>query len=158
VRIGEVARAVGVSTDTVRFYERAGLLPAPWRRDNHYRDYGPDDMEHLRLLIGLRRLDLPLEDAARLARWCHSGHCDATSSLLPELVAARRAEVAARIESLVELDRRLADLENHLQRRSPAEGRRGLAVLGPGAACCDAAAVALAGETGCACCSPGAEA
>ena len=143
-----------MSIDTVRFYERSGLLPAPRRRENAYREYDADDIEHLRLLIGLRRLDLPLDDAARLARWCHSGHCDATTSQLPEIVAARRAEVATRIASLVELDRRLATLEGHLQRHRGGEGRRDLLVLGSEGACCDAAGVALAGDTGCACCSP----
>ena len=67
MRIGELARAVGVSTDTVRFYERSGWLPRASRRDNAYREYGAPDVEHLRLLIDLRRLDVPLEDAARIA-------------------------------------------------------------------------------------------
>jgi DNA-binding transcriptional MerR regulator len=53
MRIGELAREVGVSTDTVRFYERSGWLPRAARRDNDYRDYGPNDVEHLRLLIEL---------------------------------------------------------------------------------------------------------
>jgi len=66
MRIGELAEAVGVSTDTVRFYERSGWLPRASRRDNTYREYGPADVEHLRLIIDLRRLDLPLEDAARI--------------------------------------------------------------------------------------------
>ena len=39
MRIGELARQVGVSTDTVRFYERSGWLPRAARRDNAYRDY-----------------------------------------------------------------------------------------------------------------------
>ena len=64
MRIGELADAVGVSTDTVRFYERSGWLPRASRRDNAYREYGHADVEHLRLIIDLRRLDLPLEDAA----------------------------------------------------------------------------------------------
>jgi DNA-binding transcriptional MerR regulator len=38
-----------------------------------YRDYAGSDVEHLRLLIELRRLDVPLDDAARIAGWCHSG-------------------------------------------------------------------------------------
>ena len=86
MRIGELAEAVGVSTDTVRFYERSGWLPRANRRDNSYRDYGPADVEHLRLIIDLRRLDLPLEDAARIAGWCHSGHCGDTTAELPGLI------------------------------------------------------------------------
>jgi len=148
MRIGELARQVGVSTDTVRFYERSGWLPRPARRENDYRDYGEADAEHLRLLIDLRRLDLPLDDAARIASWCHSGHCADTTSELPELIAERRTEVAERIAGLQALGARLAGLERHL--RSP---RRELAVIGAGP-CCDTANAVMDSATGvCPCCT-----
>ena len=149
MRIGELAERVGVSTDTVRFYERSGWLPRPARRDNDYREYGDEDAEHLRLLIELRRLDLPLEDAARIASWCHSGHCADSTSELPRLLAGRRAAVADRIAGLQALDERLASLERHLD---GAPRRRSLAVL-DGGPCCDAAEAVVDGA-GCACCSP----
>ena len=147
MRIGELADAVGVSTDTVRFYERSGWLPRASRRDNAYREYGSADVEHLRLLIDLRRLDLPLEDAARIAGWCHSGHCGDSTTELPRMIEQRRAEVARRIAGLQALDARLAGLLGHLGRP-----RRSLAVIdGP---CCEAAdAVVGAAEDGCPCCS-----
>ena len=110
MRIGELAEAVGVSTDTVRFYERSGWLPRASRRDNAYREYGPADVEHLRLIIDLRRLDLPLEDAARIAGWCHSGHCGDSTAELPRMIEARRAEIADRIAGLHALDAKLAGL------------------------------------------------
>jgi DNA-binding transcriptional MerR regulator len=149
MRIGELAERVGVSADTVRFYERSGWLPRPARRDNDYREYGDGDAEHLRLLIELRRLDLPLDDAARIASWCHSGHCGDSTSELPRLLADRRASVADRIAGLQALDARLAALEHHLAAGSP---RRELAVL-DGGPCCDAAEAVVDGD-GCACCSP----
>src|SRR6478672_13306897 len=104
MRIGELAREVGVSTDTVRFYERSGWLPRASRRDNDYRDYSEADVEHLRLLIDLRRLDIPLDDAARIAGWCHAGHCAKTTGELPRLIEARRADIANRIAGLEALD------------------------------------------------------
>lgn len=148
MRIGELAAAVGVSTDTVRFYERSGWLPRASRRGNTYREYGQADVEHLRLIIDLRRLDLPLEDAARIAGWCHSGHCGDSTAALPRLIEERRAEVADRIARLQALDARLAGLLGHLERPQ----RPALAVLdGP---CCEAAdAVVGAAEGGCSCCS-----
>jgi DNA-binding transcriptional MerR regulator len=150
VRIGEVAKRVGVSTDTVRFYERSGLLPPPSRADNRYREYGERDVEHLRLLTDLRRLDLPLDDAARIAAWCHSGHCADTTGALPKLLGERRRAIADRIAGLHRLDDHLATLERHLVRSSG----RTLAVLGSTGACCDAAE-AVMGRTdgGCACCA-----
>jgi DNA-binding transcriptional MerR regulator len=150
MRIGELADRIGVSTDTVRFYERSGWLPRASRRENAYREYSEADVEHLQLLIDLRRLDLPLDDAARIASWCHSGHCDESTAELPHLIAERRADVASRIAGLQALDARLASLERHLGRTTS----RSLAVVDPGGPCCEAAdAVLSAGGTGCACCS-----
>ncbi|HEV8401514.1 MAG TPA: MerR family transcriptional regulator [Candidatus Limnocylindrales bacterium] len=148
MRIGQLAEEVGVSTDTVRFYERSGWLPRATRRDNAYREYGDADVEHLRLLIDLRRLDVPLEDAARIAGWCHSGHCADSTAELPRLIVERRAEIARRIAGLQELDARLAGLQGHLDRP-----RRSLAVLvGP---CCEAADAVVGSAAGtCACCAP----
>ena len=148
MRIGEVAAQVGVSADTVRFYERSGLLPRPNRRDNHYREYDEADAEHLRLLIDLRRLDLPLNEAATIASWCHSGHCADATSELPRLISKRRTAISERIAGLRELDARLASLQEHLQ-----SDRRRLTVLGAG--CCDAAASVVGSAEGtCACCAP----
>jgi DNA-binding transcriptional MerR regulator len=150
MRIGELASRVGVSTDTVRFYERSGWLPAAGRRANAYREYGDPDVEHLRLLIDLRRLELPLEDAARIASWCHAGHCGDTTTELPALIARQRADIAERQARLGELDERLAALESHLAR-----SRRALNVVVDGAPCCDAAEAILGSVEGtCACCHP----
>jgi DNA-binding transcriptional MerR regulator len=150
VRIGELARQIGVSTDTVRFYERSGWLPRASRRDNDYREYGTPDVEHLRLLIDLRRLDVPLEDAARIAGWCHSGHCADATAQLPNLIGERRAAIADRIVGLQALDARLVDLQRHLERP-----RQPLVVLGVAGPCCEAAdAVVGSAEGDCACCSP----
>ena len=120
------------------------------------RDFHPEEAIPTK---DLRRMDLPLEDAARIASWCHSGHCANTNEALPSIIATRRAEIAGRIAGLQVLDARLADLERHLGRP-----KRALNVLGnePGAAipCCDAAgAVRGSAATGsCSCCTPGAAA
>lgn len=133
MRIGELAQELGVSADTLRFYERSGLLPRPSRGENGYRDYGPVDIERLRLIIDLRRLDLPIADAARVAHWCQSGHCSETSAELPDLLGTRRAVIRDRIDGLRRLDRRLADLQQHL---TIAE----LPLVGSPGPCCAAAA------------------
>lgn len=162
MRIGELAERVGVPADTVRFYEREGWLPRPPRQANGYRDYRDADVEHLRLLIDLRRLELPLDDAARIATWCHAGHCTSTTEALPTLLAARRAEVAERIGRLRELDARLADLQRHLGEAMSGETaragppRRKLTVIDAGAPCCSAAgSVVDVAEGGCSCCNAG---
>jgi DNA-binding transcriptional MerR regulator len=132
VRIGELARDLGVSADTLRFYERDGLLPRPPRGENGYREYGPVDRERVQLLLDLRRLDVPLSEAASLAGWCQSGHCAETTHALPQVMRARRAAIRDRIAGLEALDRRLAQLEAHL---SLAE----LPMAGASGPCCAAA-------------------
>jgi DNA-binding transcriptional MerR regulator len=148
MRIGELARRVGVSTDTVRFYERSGVLPRPERRPNSYREYVEADVEHLRLLIDLRRLEIPLDDAARIAAWCHAGHCGETTVQLPAIITQRRSEIAERMAGLAALDRRLEALERHLARARPA-----LNVLTNGSPCCDVAHAVIGDVEGfCSCC------
>ena len=133
MRIGELARDLGVSPDTLRFYERDGLLPRPPRGENGYRAYGAIDRERVRLLLDLRRLDVPLSEAASLAAWCQSGHCAETTNALPQVMRSRRAAIRERIAGLEALDRRLAQLEAHLRLAE-------LPMAGGSAPCCAAAA------------------
>ncbi len=134
MRIGEVARELGVSADTVRYYERSGFLAAPQREENGYRDYGPIEIERLRLLLDLRRLDLPLDEAAKLAGWCQSGHCTQTTAELPQALAAKRDDLRRRIAGLQDLEARLTALERHL-------GLAELPMAGATGQCCAAAEV-----------------
>lgn len=50
LRSGELAAAAGVSADTLRHYEKAGVLPAPRRRPNGYREYPPSALDTVRLV------------------------------------------------------------------------------------------------------------
>src|SRR3954468_9494270 len=63
MKIGEVAGQAGVSVDTVRFYERVGVLPAPARTDSGYRDYEPETIERIRLTRQLQAIGFTLGDA-----------------------------------------------------------------------------------------------
>lgn len=114
MRIGEVAKLAGTTSRAVRFYESAGLLPTPAREPNGYRSYAPTDVGRLRLLVGLRSLDLPLNRAGELAVLCAAGHCDRVSSELREFIAHQRIEIGHRLEELAHLDGRLQTLEQHL--------------------------------------------
>lgn len=63
MKIGEVAGQAGVSVDTVRFYERVGVLPAPDRTASGYRDYRPDTVGRIRLTRALQTVGFTLADA-----------------------------------------------------------------------------------------------
>jgi DNA-binding transcriptional MerR regulator len=115
MRIGTLARQLGTTRHAIRFYERRGLLPAPERSANGYRDYGHADAERLRMLIGLRQLDIPLEGAAQLATMCAADRCDQVSDALRALLVDKRAELARRIDELRYLDRRMAHLAGELE-------------------------------------------
>jgi DNA-binding transcriptional MerR regulator len=62
VNFGEVAREAGVSIDTVRFYERRGVLPAPERRPSGYRTFTESTVERIRMARALQRLGFTLDE------------------------------------------------------------------------------------------------
>jgi MerR family copper efflux transcriptional regulator len=114
MRIRELADRIGTTAHAIRFYERKGLLPVPIRGENGYRDYSEEDVSRLRLLIGLRHLDLPLAQAAELATLCAAGRCDEVSVELKGVLADKRVELARRIAELQYLDERLGHLAGQL--------------------------------------------
>lgn len=119
MRISALAQQLGTTAHAIRFYERRGALPAAARQDNRYREYTEADAERLRLLIGLRQLDLPLDQAAELASMCAEGRCDQVSKDLQAAVSQKRAELRRRLDDLKYLDGRLAHLEGNLAAGEP---------------------------------------
>lgn len=115
MRIGALAEQLGTTPHAIRFYERRGLLPAPARSDNRYREYSEADAARLRLLIGLRQLDIPLEEAAELATMCAAGRCEEVSDELRGLLTTKRVELARRVDEMRFLDRRMAHLAGQLE-------------------------------------------
>ena len=63
MKIGEIATQAGVTVDTVRFYERVGVLPAPARTASGYREYEPDTVERIQLTRQLQTIGFTLADA-----------------------------------------------------------------------------------------------
>src|SRR3990172_10943021 len=62
MQIQELADHTGVSAKAIRYYESIGVLPAPSRKPNAYRDYVEADVERVRLVAGARHLDFSLDD------------------------------------------------------------------------------------------------
>lgn len=119
MRIRALADQLGTTPHAIRFYERKGLVPAPERGSNRYREYGEADAERLRLLVGLRQLDLPLEQAAELAGMCAEGRCTEVSIELRTAIGEKRSELRRRMQEMSYLDRRLAHLEGDLAAGEP---------------------------------------
>ena len=68
MKIGELAKAAGCQTVTVRFYERKGLLRAAMRSNGNYRAYGPQDVERLLFIRNCRSLGLSIQEIGRLLK------------------------------------------------------------------------------------------
>lgn len=68
MKINEVEQMVGVTKRNIRFYEKEGLLAPGRNLENGYRDYSDEDVETLKQVKLLRKLDLPLEEIRRIQR------------------------------------------------------------------------------------------
>ena len=68
MRIGQLAAATGVSADTIRYYERIGLLPSPARTDSGYRAYPPGAANRVRVIRNAVQLGFPLAEVAKVLR------------------------------------------------------------------------------------------
>jgi arsenate reductase len=110
VNVSELAHEAGIAASAVRWYEETGVLPAPHRRPNGYRDYGSGDLARLRLVVALRRLGLAPLDAGRLACLCLEG--GAADMALAPFLASQRAAIDRQRAELDRLDAELMDLGN----------------------------------------------
>ena len=100
MRIGELARQAGVDVQTVRYYEREGLLDAPARTASGYRAYGPRHLERLNFVRHCRSLDMPLAEIRRLIELSRDTRvsCDQVNTLVRthlERVQAKRKALQA---------------------------------------------------------------
>jgi Cd(II)/Pb(II)-responsive transcriptional regulator len=97
MRIGELARQAGVDVQTVRYYEREGLLAAPARTDSGYRAYGPEHLERLNFVRHCRSLDMPLAEIRRLTELSRQQaiSCDEVNALVQAHLDRVRAKLAA---------------------------------------------------------------
>lgn len=119
MRISEAAKASGLSVDAIRFYERAGVLPAPPREANRYRSYTREHVETLRLAAGLRALGVPLKAVGPILRVAHDGTCSAIRGALTEAMVRALSDLDERMERLAGLRRQLVSILDGLQRMRP---------------------------------------
>ena len=108
MKIGALAEATGTPIETIRFYEREGLLPPPARADNNYRMYLPIHVERLAFIRQCRNLDMALDEVRALIelREDPASDCSGINSLLD----AHIGHVAQRIRELRALKKELKAL------------------------------------------------
>ena len=101
--IGGLADAAGVNIETIRYYERRGLLEEPPRTASGYRQYSQDDLWRLQFIARAKNLGFTLAEIGELL----SADCGSASAVL----AAARAKLAAVAEQQAELVERRRRLE-----------------------------------------------
>ena len=113
MKIGELAKATGAQVETIRYYEREGLLPETTRTEGNYRIYGEAHAERLSFIRHCRSLDMTLDEIRVLLRFkdAPNENCGEVNTLLDEHIG----HVAERIRELRQLERQLKGLRELCQ-------------------------------------------
>jgi len=109
MKIGELAHETGVTTQTIRFYEREGLLPVPARSANGYREYGESTVDEIRFIHGCHAAGFTLKEIRRLKGLDPENN--ATCSEMKELLTDKTEEINRKIASLRQVRARLSELQ-----------------------------------------------
>jgi DNA-binding transcriptional MerR regulator len=117
--IGALARQAGVGVDTVRFYERAGLMPQAQRTGSGYRSYAAADVERLRFIRRAKALGFSLEEIAQLLRLAGGKGGRAAIKALAE---RRISDLQHRIGQLTVMRDALAHYAHECSGHGPVEG------------------------------------
>ena len=117
MRIGELAKRAGVTPDTIRYYEREGLLPRPERTPSGYRNYAPQVLDDLAFIKKAQALGLKLSAVREVLEISSGGkppcaHVRAT-------VSARLAAMEERLRDLRALRATLRETLERLDRAPP---------------------------------------
>lgn len=110
MKIGELARATHTQVETIRFYEREGLLAQTARTEGNYRVYGQAHAERLAFIRHCRGLDMTLDEIRTLLRFkdAPTENCGEVNTLLDEHIG----HVAQRVRELRALERQLKGLRD----------------------------------------------
>jgi Cd(II)/Pb(II)-responsive transcriptional regulator len=113
MKIGELAKATGTAVDTIRYYEREGLLPEARRTEANYRDYDEAHAQRLAFIRHCRCLDMTLDEIRALLRYKDAPAEDCGP--VDQVLDAHIAHVVRRIAELKALERELRELRSCCQ-------------------------------------------
>lgn len=117
IKIGELAKRTESTVETIRYYEKQGLLPEPTRSEGNYRLYGEDHIERLRFVRHCRTLDMSLDEVRTLLQYRDTPDedCGDVNAMLDEHIHA----VEVRMEELMQLKRHLTVLRQKCASTAP---------------------------------------
>ena len=131
ITIGRLAGRAGVSTDTIRFYERRGLLFPPARTEANYRVYPESDIQRLKFIKRAKDLGFTLNEIKDLLNLHHRP--SATKAEVKALTEEKISDIRERIVDLRKILHTLEELADSCDGHGPAEECPILAALaGPG--------------------------
>src|SRR3989304_5125146 len=87
ITVGQLARAAAVNVETVRYYQRIGLLPLPGRDYGSIRRYLADDLKRIRFIKRAQKLGFSLDEVALLLGLSDGRHCAQTRALAEKKLA-----------------------------------------------------------------------
>jgi MerR family copper efflux transcriptional regulator len=108
MKINELSKITGLADKTIRYYESIGVLPQPKRLVSGYRMYDESDVDRVRFVMGLRRLDFSLDDITEILAM--RDRREAPCRVVLDLLAEKAEEVSRRIKELVALEAELHHL------------------------------------------------
>ncbi|SLM61673.1 MULTISPECIES: Cd(II)/Pb(II)-responsive transcriptional regulator [Dickeya] len=113
MKIGDLAKLTHTTPETIRFYEKKGLLPAPHRTEGNYRHYAAQHIERLRFIRNCRSLDMNHDEIRELLALGEqpAASCQGVNNLLEEHIG----HVEVRIAQLQQLKAQLAALRQRCQ-------------------------------------------
>lgn len=111
--IGGFAELAGVNVETIRFYQRKGLLAEPDRPQGSIRRYGDADVRRVRFIKSAQRLGFSLDEVAELLRLDDGTHCGEARALAER----KLADVRDRLADLARMEGVLAQLVHACHRR-----------------------------------------
>jgi DNA-binding transcriptional MerR regulator len=117
--IGSVAKEAGVSVDTIRFYEKGGLLPAAPRRDSGYRDYPEETARRLSFIRNAREIGFTLSEIGELLSLREEAQ--SPCERVQKMAMAKLGTVRERIRNLREIEGQLEALVEACTGRTPPE-------------------------------------
>ncbi|MBC9130030.1 MerR family transcriptional regulator [Frischella sp. Ac48] len=113
MKINELAKVVGCSTETIRFYEKTGLLFRPERGANNYRIYHKKHLERLLFIRNCRALEMSHDEIKTLITIMVNPNNQAEHDNAHQLLQAHLQHIDERIEELTNLRQQLMKLQNH---------------------------------------------
>lgn len=110
MKIGELSRQTGVPVETIRYFEKIGLMPDPDRGENGYRSYREEHLDRLLFIRRCRNLDMAQDEIRELIRLAEKPTADCSD--VNALLARHLSHVRARLRELTSLEQILVNLQN----------------------------------------------